>query len=57
VERSLVKELLKIVEARAASGRTGAAWQRAFVERHGADFHALVLAYLERQESGRPVHK
>jgi gamma-glutamyl:cysteine ligase YbdK (ATP-grasp superfamily) len=57
VERSLAEELLKIVEARAISGRTGAAWQRAFVERHGADFHALVAAYLEGQESGRPVHE
>lgn len=47
---------LGIIEARLASGQTGAVWQRAFVARHGRDMGALTQAYLERQESGLPVH-
>jgi gamma-glutamyl:cysteine ligase YbdK (ATP-grasp superfamily) len=47
---------LDIIAERVASGQNGAAWQRAYVERHGADMQALTLAYLERQASGLPVH-
>ena len=47
---------LGIIAARAASGRNGAAWQRAWVARHGRDWHGLVQAYLARQEGGGPVH-
>ena len=48
---------LGIIEARVRTGWTGAAWQCAYVERHGRDFPGLVLRYLEQQESGRPVHE
>ena len=47
---------LDIIAERVASGRNGAAWQRAYVERHGADMQELTGAYLERQASGLPVH-
>ncbi len=47
---------LGIVEQRVASRQTGAAWQRAWTERHGRDFHGLMQAYLQHQESGRAVH-
>jgi hypothetical protein len=48
---------LGIIEGRLRTGQTGAAWQRAWVEHEGADFEALTAAYLERQQSGRPVHE
>jgi len=48
---------LGIIARRVASGRNGAAWQRAWVARHGRDFRGLMQAYLEGQESGRPVHE
>ncbi len=48
---------LGIISARLESGRTGAAWQRAFVARNGHDMQALTGAYLERQDSGLPVHE
>ncbi len=48
---------LDIVESRVRSGRTGAAWQRAYVERHQCDMATLTAAYLARQESGKPVHE
>jgi hypothetical protein len=50
-----VTDYLDIIAARAASGRTGADWQRRFLSRHGPDWAALTLAYLERQQGGTPV--
>ena len=57
IDREEVGHWLGIMEARIASGRNGAAWQRAWVERHGRDMQGLTQAYLERQESGVPVHE
>lgn len=51
-----IDRYLDIVAARVDSGRNGAAWQRGWVERHGADWSGLTLAYLDRQETGEPVH-
>ena len=48
---------LGIIEGRLHGGQTGADWQRAFVERHDAGMADLTAAYLERQQSGRPVHE
>jgi gamma-glutamyl:cysteine ligase YbdK (ATP-grasp superfamily) len=48
---------LSLIEARVRSGRTGARWQRSWVERHGRDFPGLARAYLERQRTGVPVHR
>ncbi len=39
------------------AGVTGAAWQSAWVERHGRDLPGLTLAYLERAATGEPVHR
>jgi hypothetical protein len=48
---------LGIIEGRVGSGQNGSAWQRAWVQRHGPDLAALTAAYLEAQQSGRPVHQ
>lgn len=48
---------LGIIEGRLRTKQTGAAWQRAWVERRGADLADLTAAYLERQQSGQPVHE
>ena len=42
--------------ARVEAGQTGARWQRAWVAKHGADWPALTLAYIDAQDSGEPVH-
>ena len=47
---------LGIVGARVRTGRTGAWWQRAWVEAHGLDMERLTAAYLERQATDSPVH-
>jgi hypothetical protein len=52
-----VTDYLDIITARVVSGRTGADWQRRFLSRHGPDWAALTLAYLERQQGGTPVHE
>jgi hypothetical protein len=56
-DRGEIAHWLGIVEDRLALGRTGARWQRAWVERHGPDMKGLTASYLERQQSGRPVHE
>lgn len=56
-DRGEIAHWLGIAEARLTLGRTGARWQRAWVERHGPDIKGLAAAYLERQDSGRPVHE
>ncbi len=57
IDAAEIRHWLGIIEARLETGQTGAAWQRGFAARHGADPHELILAYLERQESGLPVHR
>lgn len=52
-----IARYLDIVAARVDSGQNGAAWQRAYVRAHGADPLQLTQAYLERQDSGLPVHR
>ncbi len=47
---------LSIIEQRLLSGQTGAAWQLAWLDKHGDDPAAMVDAYQERQNSGLPVH-
>lgn len=47
---------LSIIEQRLLTGQTGAAWQLAYLDKHGGDLSALVAAYQERQNRGEPVH-
>jgi hypothetical protein len=55
--RQEVDRWLGILRARVDQRATGAAWQRAWVARHGRDFHGLVQAYAEQQATGLPVHQ
>jgi gamma-glutamyl:cysteine ligase YbdK (ATP-grasp superfamily) len=48
---------LDFVEARARSGRTGAAWQREAFAAHGGNNLRLMADYCERQRAGAPVHE
>jgi len=57
IDAAEITTWLGIIEARVATGRTGANWQRAYVQRHGPDLTALTQAYLDRQGSGQPVHQ
>ncbi|MEZ5651486.1 MAG: hypothetical protein R3E87_13165 [Burkholderiaceae bacterium] len=57
VSAAVRRRYLGIVQARVASGQTGAHWQRAYVREHGRSFPAMLAAYCERQRSGMPVHE
>lgn len=48
---------LGIIEARARTGRTGAAWQLSCLDRVGGDVHRMTAAYMENQSAGIPVHE
>ena len=52
-----IAHYLGVIERRVQLRRTGAAWQCAFIERHGRDPRDLTAAYLENQRSGAPVHE
>ncbi|HHE32261.1 MAG TPA: hypothetical protein ENL07_06455 [Chlorobaculum parvum] len=49
--------LVDILARRVASGRNGAAWQKAFVARYGPDFRAMTQVCHENQNSNTPVHE
>ncbi len=51
------KLYLDIIAERLRTEQTGAAWQRAYVAKHGANMHALTRAYYQHQRSCRPVHE
>ena len=46
----------EILVPRIRTGRTGAAWQRSFIECHTDNFQAMTERYLELQEQNAPVH-
>lgn len=47
---------LGIIEARVEKGQHGAFWQRAYAQKHNHDMLDLVSAYMEHQQTGKPVH-
>jgi gamma-glutamyl:cysteine ligase YbdK (ATP-grasp superfamily) len=57
VDADEIDHWLGIIRERVESRQTGAAWQRAWVARHGPDFHGLMQTYLQHQESGKAVHE
>ncbi|MGD8560211.1 MAG: glutamate--cysteine ligase [Gammaproteobacteria bacterium] len=56
VDAADIDKYLGIIEQRARNSCNGAAWQRAFVAKYGKDMANLTRAYIERQNSGEPVH-
>ncbi len=57
LERGEYRDYLDVIEARVQTGRTGAAWQQAWVARHGRDEQGLVASYWQHQLHDRPVHE
>jgi len=48
---------LGIIQSRVETGQTGSVWQRRCAEKLGGDLQAMSLHYLQRQQSGLPVHE
>jgi gamma-glutamyl:cysteine ligase YbdK (ATP-grasp superfamily) len=57
LDESQIGTYLGMIKGRLGSGRTGAAWQRAYVNRYGPDMREMSCAYWERSASGTPVHE
>jgi len=57
IDRSEGDYWLGIIAERVASGQNGATWQRRWVVARGNNMQRLTEAYLQRQQSGRPVHE
>ena len=52
-----IDHYLAVIQGRLAKDQTGARWQRRWVAHHGRDMARMTLAYLERQQTGKPVHE
>lgn len=48
---------LGVIQGRLETGRNGAAWQRAYIAKHGHDMAALTRAYRDGARGGAPVHE
>lgn len=46
----------EVLAPRIREGKTGSAWQKGYIARHGDDFAAMTQAYAELQRKGEPVH-
>lgn len=46
-----------IIKNRVRTGWTGAAWQKSFIDIHGFDFNKMTAAYMENQQSNKPVYQ
>ncbi|MGD8908814.1 MAG: glutamate--cysteine ligase, partial [Chromatiales bacterium] len=55
VDKEEIDYWLGIIAQRVKKRKTGAAWQRAWVGRHGREFQGLMQDYLLHQESGAAV--
>jgi len=56
LDKKDIEYYLGIIQSRAEHDQTGSDWQRAFVEKHGADMQRLTQTYYKNQQQGDPVH-
>ncbi len=52
-----IENYMGLIRQRVESGQNGASWQRQWVATHGHDMQRLTCSYLQRQNSGIPVHE
>ncbi len=52
-----IDKYMGIIEARLQTRQNGAAWQRAYISKHGDDYVSMVKAYSLNQQKGHPVHE
>jgi len=57
IARNDIRKYMGVIEGRLRTLQNGAAWQRAYVSKHGRDMHALTMAYQEHHHSNKPVHE
>ncbi len=47
----------EVMAYRVKTGQNGAAWQRAYIAKHGSDFQEMTRAYYENQKRNLPVYQ
>lgn len=52
-----IENLLGVIQARVESGQNGANWQRNYLYHHKCSMQEMTEAYIENQQSFRPVHE
>ena len=57
IDKDDIDDYLGVIVGRLRQRQNGAAWQRAYIAKHGKDFCALVKAYQAHQQRGNPVHE
>lgn len=55
IKTAETKKYLSIIENRVIQHQTGSDWQRAFIAKHGRDFHSMTRHYLFHQQQGKVV--
>ncbi|NTV98694.1 MAG: hypothetical protein HGA70_05995 [Chlorobiaceae bacterium] len=55
--RDIEYYLKGIVRERVVTGRTGAAWQKNFINKHGKNFRSMTEQYYLNQQQQKPVHE
>jgi hypothetical protein len=52
-----IDQYIGIIKERVRTGQNGAWWQREAVKKYGYDMQQLTEAYVEQQQTGKPVHE
>lgn len=55
IDADEVDQYMQVIEERLAKSQTGCHWQRQWVSKNGNDMSGLVQAYIEQQNTGKPV--
>ena len=54
-EADISRYIDQVMAPRLQQGKTGAAWQKAYIAKHGPDFTAMTATYAQNQKQGLPV--
>ena len=57
LDESDIRNYLGVIRARVETGQHGAAWQRRYHDQYRCDMQTLTAVYVDRQQTGKPVHE
>ncbi len=57
IDQGDIDGYLGIIQARTTNGQNGSTWQRNYVASRRCGMEEMTRAYLDRQDSGSPVHE
>jgi hypothetical protein len=56
-EEQVTHYIDKVIARRVQTGKTGAAWQRAFIGKYGPQFQEMTRVYHAHQMDNTPIHE